>query len=241
MSDAPTLHDFLRRFGEWRRGHAREQLTEFQQRFCMMSAAIGSIRNAWREIDRLWGHSFNIFRVLGVETKEIRHSALITSLLDPNGCHGQGNLFLRAFLETLANCESERKARFPKTDADAGWRVSKEKRTADGHYLDVVLECEQALIIIENKVGAPDGHEQVKVYGAWLERHSRRREKEKALLYLTPEGRKSESAGDQDYFRISYHSQIRSWLKRCIGDVEAARVRDVLEQYLTTVTFLVGR
>ena len=41
---------------------------------------------------------FNIFEVLGVQTRETRHSAFLAWLLDPSGNHGLGDYFLRRFL-----------------------------------------------------------------------------------------------------------------------------------------------
>ena len=41
---------------------------------------------------------FNVFEMLGIEKNEIRHSAFLAWLLDPNGTHGLGDYFLRRFL-----------------------------------------------------------------------------------------------------------------------------------------------
>ena len=48
------------------------------------------------------GENFNIFKVLGLSTSEVRlHSAFLAELLKPDGSHGMGDSFLRAFLEIV--------------------------------------------------------------------------------------------------------------------------------------------
>ena len=47
-------------------------------------------------------NDFNVFSVLGLETKEvILHSKLLAELLNPCGSHGMGIYFLSSFLENL--------------------------------------------------------------------------------------------------------------------------------------------
>ena len=56
------------------------------------------------EIARLKGENFNIFSILGVETKENKtHSNFLVSLLNPEGSHGMGSTFLNLFLDELKN------------------------------------------------------------------------------------------------------------------------------------------
>ena len=47
--------------------------------------------NTQQEEKRRRGENFNVFKVLGLTTSEVRlHSALIAELLNPNGDHGLG-------------------------------------------------------------------------------------------------------------------------------------------------------
>lgn len=58
-----------------------------------------------KELDRkkhASGEGYDVFKVMNVQTKEVvLHSAIISDLLNPNGCHGQGTMFLEAFLGVL--------------------------------------------------------------------------------------------------------------------------------------------
>ena len=44
---------------------------------------------------------FNIFRILGVQTKEVIVCRFIAELLDPKGTHNMGAASLKAFFETV--------------------------------------------------------------------------------------------------------------------------------------------
>ena len=45
------------------------------------------------------GESFNIFKACGVDHYEVTHSSIIAEFLNPKGSHGQGTLFVEAFIE----------------------------------------------------------------------------------------------------------------------------------------------
>src|SRR4051794_5041144 len=47
----------------------------------------------------------NIFQILNISRTEIRHSNFLAWLLDPNGTHGLGRLFLIKFLRDIAASE----------------------------------------------------------------------------------------------------------------------------------------
>tara|TARA_B100000378_G_C17903478_1_gene363522 strand:- start:115 stop:366 length:252 start_codon:yes stop_codon:yes gene_type:complete len=56
------------------------------------------------EVSRLKGENFNVFSILNMEHKENgTHSAFLGELLNPNGSHSKGNLFLQLFLQTIDN------------------------------------------------------------------------------------------------------------------------------------------
>ena len=48
-----------------------------------------------------WTGKFNLFDVLKVSRKEIRHSNMLGWLMDPNENHGFGDAFLRGILQRL--------------------------------------------------------------------------------------------------------------------------------------------
>src|ERR1700722_19415830 len=50
---------------------------------------------------------FNLFRLLDRSYREITHDRILADILDPHGSHGQGTLFLRLFMDTLAECADD--------------------------------------------------------------------------------------------------------------------------------------
>ena len=45
--------------------------------------------------------AFNIFEVLKIHRREIRHSNFLGWLFDPNGSHNLGDIFLKELIKTL--------------------------------------------------------------------------------------------------------------------------------------------
>lgn len=185
-----------------------------------------------REIAKITGENFNIFRVLGLSTREVRtHSAFIAELLNPNGSHGKGDVFLRLFVEYL---------RIPFDTTQV--RVEVEKRTNEGN-LDIIILNNEAVIIIENKIYAPDQKDQLLRYKSYAEQ----RYKKKWILYLTLDGKESEDSIDKlqpkiDYFPISYKEDITKWLECCLKETtNFPLLRETLNQYIYLIKHLTNQ
>ena len=72
------------------------QITEIKA----LLSGVSEIKKKYDEIAILTGENFNVFNILGLSTKEVRtHSAFIAELLNPKGSHGQGDTFLKLFVE----------------------------------------------------------------------------------------------------------------------------------------------
>ena len=60
---------------------------------------VNAITAKYRKINDLTGENFNVFRILKLESSEVRmHSAFIAELLNPHGSHGQRDVFLKLFV-----------------------------------------------------------------------------------------------------------------------------------------------
>ena len=71
-----------------------EDILELEKLLIQVSAISKKYENA----AKLTGENFNIFDVLKLSTSEVRtHSAFLAELLNPEGSHGQGDIFLRLF------------------------------------------------------------------------------------------------------------------------------------------------
>lgn len=185
------------------------------------------------------GELYNIFSIVGIELKEICHSAIIADLLNPKGIHGSGEIFLRAFCELIERNEYNffKDKIFSlnnvvvKTEEYKGYKTENK-----GGRVDIALHFttnnkERFDIIIENKIYAKDGENQ-------LLRYKNSTDVELLpIIYLTLDGHKPEkiSIGNRDdvsYICMSYRDDILVWLNECI--VLSSRfplVRETIIQY----------
>ena len=75
---------------------ARQGLERF---FNELAPKLEGERKVERELDRRLARNFNAFDYLRPDEQQL--SKLIANLLDPKGKHGQGDVFLRRFLDLL--------------------------------------------------------------------------------------------------------------------------------------------
>ncbi|MGH0028818.1 MAG: PD-(D/E)XK nuclease family protein [Myxococcota bacterium] len=180
----------------------------------------------------------NVFETLGVQSTETRHSAFLAWLLDPDGSHAQGDVFLRSFLRL-------RRVGIEGTIESFGrWSVTTEESTHAHGRLDIVLRCRSSgvLLVIENKIYAQEGEGQLSRYLQWM---STQAASKKRLVYLTLDGQEPRSMeGRKDEFAtLSYKDDILDWLGVLSSDsraVRAAPVRSLLSQYCATLRSLTG-
>lgn len=198
-----------------------------------------------RDETRKNGDFFNIFKILGLSTNEVRtHSAFISELLDPMGIHGQGEIFLHEFLKIV---ELE-KLKFNKAT------VTKEKYISiinddytQGGNIDILIEfftenVKSYIIKIENKIYAADQRNQLLRYYNYDEKIPQ------SLFYLTIFGRdpdiisSQELIKDRDYKTLSYNINILKWLEACIILIKNKPIiANSIEQYSQIIQFLINK
>lgn len=140
----------------------------------------------------------NIFETLGVKSYEIRHSNFLAWLLDPNGNHGLENYFLKRF---LINIFKDVKSQIKVIDIHNLLKqnviIHRER-----FYIDLLIEFENTIIIIENKINAVEGFGQLKRYREVVsENYSDRKKIE--CVFLTKDG--YESSIPEHYITTSYN------------------------------------
>ena len=183
------------------------------------------------------GERFNVFSILGRERDEVQtHSPMIAELLNPNGLHGQGEVFARLFCDEIElEIDSEL----------CNAKVDTEVHAQDLGTIDILFRTLNRCIVIENKIDAKDRWRQLERYHQYARRLNATGDT--AILYLTLDG--SEPSKDSlgslkldDVRCISYESHIIDWLAKCIN--EAARipqVRELLFQYQSLLRKLTGK
>lgn len=199
-------------------------------------AALYSERNkAAKEEARLRGEAFNVFRVCGVNHYENTHSAILAEWLNPNGSHGQGDVFLSSFLERVSGD-------FANEFNSCKASVATEFSTKEGRLDILIHDDEGRAVIIENKIYAADQSAQLKRY----DKYARKVYGSQGyrLLYLTLDGSEaSEQSGKGvDYTPISYSNTIITWLDDCIRCVcDKPFLRETMIQYKNLIKQLTGQ
>ena len=204
------------------------------------------------ELSRLKGENFNIFSILGVETKENKtHSNFLVSLLNPNGKHGLGSVFLNLFYEELENIGlTEDKVailegiKVAKTSVNAEENLGKVNiEDSTGGRVDITLRTAEGNIFIENKIYAGDQCLQIARY---CENHINDKN---IVIYLTLDGKEpsKSSSGDKfevgtDFFLLSYQINLINWLEKCQKEAsDFPIIRETIKQYIILIKKLTGQ
>ena len=199
---------------------------------------------------RARGEYFNIFEILDRTTDEVKgHSAFIAELLDPKGSHGQGTMFLNLFLKCFKlgpNIPPDQQSN--PQQMGGSWKVwteytiPEEKGNTDtGGRIDIVIEGPDCLIVIENKIYAPDAYHQLERYNEFAKEQ---RKSQVVIAYLTLDGRNptDKSRGNlkpEDIRLLNYKDDIKDWLEACIKTASRLpAIRETLCQYLSLVNKL---
>ena len=197
------------------------------------------------------GENYNIFNDLGFMSDEVHlHSMFLANLLNPKGSHGQRGKFLEAFLKMLHKS-------FPAISADsleidttiASVEVEKyigRQTDSEGGRIDIYLTDGKHSIIIENKIYAVDQHHQMLRYWNYgMSQKGDDTEKSFVLIYLTLDGCSpskdslGEDLKENDIVCLSYKSDIRGWLDRCVELASRTPlVRETINQYISTIDIL---
>ena len=197
----------------------------------------------------LRSRSFNPFDVLQVADVEIRHSNVLAWLLAPDGTHGIGGRFLRAFIEHLTRRPHaaflSRLSRFDKDNVEV-----RREDYQDGGYADITVgfRMEKVLLIIENKVVGwyRGAEEQIKGYQETLRRkYSGQYEYYPGVLLTTSNSLEGMNA-ERETHRSSSPPIPLSWKEvrgviwsllddREHGNFAEGEVRDFVKQYLEII------
>ena len=203
------------------------------------------------EIAKIYEHStpqleeeINIFKILNLEYDEVRlHSRILKFLIerDPSG-------FIESTPKQYWDEIGKPVGRLLKVDLEKHCSSSEED-IKDGR-IDLIVEFEQHLIIIENKILASDQPEQLIKYSKFGESINKTGKK-CLLLYLTPKGKlpgeksiskngKKDLEENTDFFTISYEKNILNWLEHFENSKEKTGIKNIIDQYLNTIKTICG-
>ncbi|QTE36817.1 PD-(D/E)XK nuclease family protein [Mucilaginibacter gossypii] len=199
---------------------------------------VEAIATRYKKIDELTGESFNVFRILKLESSEVRmHSAFIAELLNPKGSHGQKDTFLKLFINLFCfkgnlldsmSCKVKVEDNIGKISDDG----------TEGGRIDIsITDKYNHQIIIENKIYASDQKFQLTRYFNYSI--------DADIVYLTLDGKlPSESSKGQleegiHYKSYSYKQDVIIWLEQCRKEVSVYPiVREAITHYINLIRHL---
>jgi hypothetical protein len=209
---------------------------------------VSAIRNKYEEMAKLSGENFNVFKILGLTSNEVRtHSAFLAELLNPKGSHGQSTVFLELFLKVSDAGFIDLKTAFISIEESIG-KINTNGN--EGGRIDILIKDGfNNCVIIENKIYAGDQNKQLIRYSNFAEKFSKSK-----ILYLTLYGSYAnegsvidESTGKIltigiDYFPISYNEFIVNWLNICKKEaVNHPILRETITQYINLIKILTNQ
>ena len=187
-------------------------------------------------------HDYNIFTLFHGFSDEVNlHSNFIASLLNPNGDHYKGDLFLKLFLET---CGID----------DFSIDTSRATVFKEFKHIDIYISDGKKHIILENKVYAKDQPTQIARYIEAIKKEGAEDE-DIYVLYLHPDGKLPDNQSFGDYHAkllgenpsikfkvISYSKEILEWIDRCKNEVSNITDLNVfLSQYKDVIEMIYDR
>ncbi|GJH02777.1 PD-(D/E)XK nuclease family protein [Paraburkholderia terrae] len=158
---------------------------------------------------------FNLFDAIGMARQEIRHSRFLSFLLNPAETHGLGDKFLRAILMTAVSGHPDSPV---SRLAIAVTDCSKARVYCERDHFDITVEIPdlRLMFVIENKIDATEGRDQLKRYRELVE--SRYSEFQFLGAFLTPDGYSGE---DEAWVSLNYRT-LTNELRRLTRDSSLA-------------------
>ena len=219
---------------------------DLQAFFTGLGPAVRIAQRAQAELDRRTATRFSLFDFFrGGETDLSR---VFGGLLDPGGTHGQGDTFLRLFLDEVREViDDEVHGRFLAGNLRDS-RVYLEHHTDAGRSIDIVVRVRSDTWIgIENKPWAGEQPNQVSDYLKYLlTKAGPDTDPDAWVVYLSGDGKRPETLPDdpEDRMRcptLPYRGaergspSLENWVEKCRTECEAERVRWFLTELLDYV------
>ncbi len=177
---------------------------------------------------------FNLFEAIGMRSQEIKHSATLAFLLNPNKPHGLGDYFLRRFLKGITRHSDTEISPISIDCAD----LSDAEVWCERKHIDILIVCKSAelVIAIENKIYARESEGQLETYDTYVNSNDEWDGYAKLFVFLTINGDKA-VGGSEDVKWASYaHGNVTEVLeaslqanKTNIGVDQEVLIRHYLE------------
>lgn len=154
--------------------------------------------------------AFNPWIVANIKRDEVRNSSVLAWLLNPKGSHGLGKLALKALIDGISSHGVVLDI--------AGDCTVRTESNPDGNRtnrVDIEIDAEHFYLLIEVKIDAREGINQLSRYGGLCEKRADPRPW--AIIFLTPNNSKPQTAGiyENKITTISW-TQLSHWISQAL-------------------------
>ena len=169
----------------------------------------------------------NIFQILNISRAEIRHSNFLGWLLDPNGNHGLGKMFLLKFIREVATSEIATEIdeleiselNFDNVEIRREWKD-----------IDLLIIFDTTVVCIENKIDSKDHSNQLLKYKEIV--NDNFGDNKKIFVYLTPEGDSPVSKFGKENYALYSYVQIVEHLDKIL-EIHGKSLNPSVYQYIS--------
>ena len=184
---------------------------------------------------------YNIFSILGVTGKEVIMCRFLTDLLNPDGEHGYGILFLKSFFRDVLKEEHINDTLLANTSVENEYEIDNKRR------IDIAIHNARFFIPMEVKIDADEQPGQCYDYYEY----AKKSDKNTRVVYLTEYGsvpseysRRDQNSDDilpLDKIKcISWEKDIYEWLTSLLGQLNEP-MKSFVGQYIDTICLLTDR
>ena len=181
-----------------------------------------------KEYDKQLALDFSLFQFFTIGENKI--SQVLAYFLDVNQNHGQGNIFLKEFVNTFCDKEIE---------IEQLENICEKIIPNNNRRIDIYIKLKDFTIAVENKIWADDQNNQLRDYSAFLEQKS---QGNYLLLYLSPYGLEPKTKSIKEKLKesliekkklkiISYKDDIISLINNWLVICEADNVSHFLKEF----------
>lgn len=185
---------------------------------------------------------YNIFKVLEVSDKEVIMCRFLADIINPNGEHNRGNVYLKMFLDEVLHFKENSDSEIEKLRVFKEYPINMERR------IDIVIRSSNFFIPIEVKINA--GEQKSQCYDYY--HHAIIEDNNAKVVYLTKYGTLPSEYSTMEAFEhkdgvpsdriicISFKDDIRRWLEKLI-DVETGIMKQIIVQYRDAINEFIAQ
>jgi hypothetical protein len=137
MNNLTELSYFLERYNDFSKRLERQKIIHYIAKFDGLFNGYDSLKSLIATFNEREAYHYNIFDILNIKTAEVKtHTPFLRNLLDPNGTHGQKDLFLKSFIQNFI--PKDKREFFELSDRN-DYNIEEEKPILGGR-IDIFLE-----------------------------------------------------------------------------------------------------